>query len=205
MAPTHNMGKDGPPQLWDWLGDLEYEQMRRALIIFFAANGCGAIADDLPEEVFQVAEQEPPDWSVVADYEGAPPPYQWTVARYILKTERKKEQLEAESGLKSIRDIRQALVPRRDTSGRFETEVKEQRARCLDECMANITETWRYLILEYYKAGEAERKRIRKEMASELGISMNALRVRMFKIRRTLRECVASCVQEKGRHGSPSS
>ena len=71
--------------------------------------------------------------------------------------------------------------------------------------MANITETWRYLILEYYKAGEAERKRIRKEMASELGISMNALRVRMFKIRRTLRECVASCVQEKGRHGSPSS
>ena len=67
------MGKDGPPQPWDWLGDLEYEQMRRALIIFFAANGCGALADDLPGEVFQVAEQEPSDRSVVADYEGAPP------------------------------------------------------------------------------------------------------------------------------------
>ena len=199
------MGKDSPPQPGDWLGDLEHEQMRRALIIFFAANGCGARADDLPDEVFQVAEKEPPDWSGPADYEDNPPPYPWRVAQYIRETEQKKKQRKAESGLKSFREIRKALIPDRDTSESFETQVKEQRARCLDECMANITQTWRYLILEYYKAEEAEKKRVRLEMAGELGISLNELRVRMFKIRRTLRECVVSCVQKKGRHGSPSS
>ncbi len=205
MTPTPNTGKDSSPQPENWLGDLEHAQMRRALIIFFAANGCGEQADDLLDEVFQVAQSEPPGRTVIADYEGEPPPYPWTVARHILKSERKKQKRETGSGLKSFREMRQTLIPRRDNSERFEAQVKEQRARCLDECISNITETWQYFTLEYYKAEETERKRHRQDMVDELGISMDALRIRMLKIRGALRECVGDCVQERDRRGSPPS
>ncbi len=198
MAVRTNMSKDGPLKPWDWLGALEYEQMRRALIIFFAANGCGARADDLPDKVFQVAERKLRDPSFVSDYEGDPPPYLWTVARFVLKSERRMQKKEAEVREKSARDIRQALIPRRDASETAAVQTKERRARCLDRCMENIAETWRSLILEYYQAEGAEKKRIRQEMAHELGISLNALRVRVFKIRRTLRECMTSCLRERG-------
>ncbi len=204
MAPTPDMDEDSRPRPEVWLGELEYEQMRRALVIFFAANGCGERADDLPDEVFRVAEKHP-DGSVDADHEGDPPPYPWTVAQSIRKTQRDKRRRQTESGLKSYREIRKALISRSDSSERFETRVEEQWARCLDKCMANITRTWRYLILEYYKTEETDRERIHQEMAEELGLSTNALRVRMFEIRRTLRECVVTCAQKKGRHDSPSS
>ena len=109
--------------------------MRRALTIFFAANGCGARADDLPEKVFQLAEKKVRDPGFVADYEGEPPPYPWTVARYVLKTEGDRQQRNAETHGPSAWEMRQTLIPRRDASDPAEARIKEQGARCLDECL----------------------------------------------------------------------
>ena len=85
------------------------------------------------------------------------------------------------------------------------TQIEEQGTRCLDECLENITKTWRLLILEYDKGEGAEKKGIRQELADELDISMNALRFRIFKIRRTLRECVMRCSQQETRPAPSSS
>ena len=199
------MTEDGSLQSRDWLGGLVYEQMRRALTIFFAANGFGARADNLPDKVIQVAKQKLRDPGFVVDYEGEPPPSLWTVARYVLRTEGNQQQRNSETHGPSAWEMRQTLIPRRDDSEPARTRIQEQGTRCLDECLENITETWRLLILEYDRGEGVEKKRIRQQLADELGISMNALRFRIFKIRRTLRECVMSCRQKGSKSASSSS
>lgn len=75
-----------------------------------------------------------------------------------------------------------------------ETDDKEQRQRCLDECLNQLPPESRMLILEYYSEDKTEKIDTRDRMASRLGIASGVLRNRIYKLRNTLRPCMADCM-----------
>lgn len=75
------------------------------------------------------------------------------------------------------------------------TDVDRLRLRCLDECLETLGDEGRW-ILSFYEGEKGERIRNRKELASELGITTNALRIRAHRLRSKLEDCVRSCAEE---------
>jgi len=68
--------------------------------------------------------------------------------------------------------------------------------RCLERCIAWLSEEDRDLLLKEYGAkGQTQADR-RKALADELGISLNALRIRVYRIRTALKECIEKCIQD---------
>ena len=69
---------------------------------------------------------------------------------------------------------------------------------CLDECLERLTQEVRELILGYQAGRGGARVARRKEMAAELGIGMDELRVRVHELRVRLDACVARCIAAEG-------
>lgn len=73
----------------------------------------------------------------------------------------------------------------------------ERRVRCLEECKRKrLTPRERFLLEEYYAGEGAERIARRARLAKQAGLTPNALRLRVFKIRERLARCVEECCKE---------
>jgi DNA-directed RNA polymerase specialized sigma24 family protein len=75
--------------------------------------------------------------------------------------------------------------------------LKEQRLDCLDRCLQELKPEQRDLIVEYYADDRRQKIERRRELATRLGITMNALGIRAFRIRDGLMACVESCRQRR--------
>ena len=72
-------------------------------------------------------------------------------------------------------------------------EDEDPRMDCLRDCLDELTADNRELIVEYY-AGEGSRRiQNRKKLASKLGVAMNALRIRAYRLRAQLETCMLEC------------
>jgi DNA-directed RNA polymerase specialized sigma24 family protein len=60
--------------------------------------------------------------------------------------------------------------------------------------MQKLTEENRKLVIEYYQDERQAKIDHRKALAERLGIAINALRIRAFRIRASLQECVTNCL-----------
>ena len=87
-----------------------------------------------------------------------------------------------------LHDTRPALatMPARSTPSDAERQLA-----CLDECVQTFPPPTRELLLRYH----AERGRTRQQLADELGLPLNALRIRMFRARVALERCVTACLE----------
>ncbi len=75
-------------------------------------------------------------------------------------------------------------------------DQKERLAACLDHCMEKLSAEDRQLVLDYYAdKGRAKIER-RRELAERLGISENALRIRLTRLRATLKTCILACLEQ---------
>lgn len=72
-----------------------------------------------------------------------------------------------------------------------------QRQECLERCLGTLNDEERAVIMEYYRSDKGEKIRCREQLAEKLGVSMNALRVKMYRQRLNLEACVKKCL---GRH-----
>ena len=79
------------------------------------------------------------------------------------------------------------------------THVGEADLDCLDGCLLKIPPDERELVIKYYSREGAERIEMRRELAEFLGVSQDALHVRVFRIRKGLRKCVDRCMEKKSR------
>ena len=70
--------------------------------------------------------------------------------------------------------------------------------RCLQKCLGELEEDDRELILEYFEKEKREKINHRKRMADRLGITMNSLRMRAFRIKQILKECIVKCLADAG-------
>jgi hypothetical protein len=55
----------------------------------------------------------------------------------------------------------------------------------------------RVMVLSYYQEEKQAKIDYRKRLADELGINMNALRIKMCRIRASLQECLMECVKRE--------
>ena len=152
----------------------EYERVRTRLVSFFSWKGCPD-ADDLADEALmrvgrKLAEGETLEQSVAH--------YALGVARFVYLEDVK-------AGVKAREAMAQAPAVQ------DEDEVHHERLHALDDCMKSLGTENANLVRRYYEEPKGQKKiEARKNLAKEQGLSMNALRLRTLKLRKSLAECV---------------
>ncbi|NOT59817.1 MAG: hypothetical protein HOP19_06275 [Acidobacteria bacterium] len=168
----------------------EYEALRRRVIGWLERRGCCA-AEELADEaidrvVRRVAVAENPG-------EIKPIPYFHAVVSHLYleyaETYAKKrgEQLPedwAEGRAEDWPDAVQSLTE----------EYREDRFHCLDHCLQTLPTANRELILAYYQNNKQAKIDGRKQLADQFGLSLNLLRVQVYRIRGSLQKCVTDCL-----------
>jgi DNA-directed RNA polymerase specialized sigma24 family protein len=150
-----------------------YVEIRQKLIFIFTCRGSSTPEDLADITMDRVAEKTP---AIAQSYVGDKNLYFYGVARKVF--------------LESVR--KKPNHPPPPESGN--TEEEELLLDCLEECIKKLTARNRRLILEYYQDEKGAKIDRRKELAEQLGIALNALRIRAHRIRMNLQSCVADCL-----------
>ena len=154
-----------------------YEEIRRRLIKLFEARGF-VEGEEMADEVFDRVAGKMRE---VADaYVGDPAFYVYRVAHFIMM------------------ERRRPLGPVLSLPPPDSWEIKEPRYACLDACMNKLRPDDRQLLLDYYTDEGREKIERRRELAETRGLSENALRIRLTRLRALLRICVNDCLQASG-------
>ena len=154
----------------------KYETIRLRLIKIFACRGCRE-ADELADECINRVTSKVEE--LAKTYQGEPSLYFYGVANKLIMEYSRRSRVTPEMA---------ALPPPPDES---DIEAYE----CLDECMNQFPTEIRELLLRYYQDEKQAKIDNRKQLARELGIGVNALRIRAHRIRIQLQQCVESCLE----------
>lgn len=153
----------------------KYEDIRSDLIRRFRYRGCTE-AEDLADETINRVTRKLPE--IEATYEGPREPYFYSVASYVYK-----------EYLKKPNPIAPPPPP---------DPPDEKLFKCLEECLDKLDKDDHELILEYYRLSKQAKINLRRELAERYGITPDALRIRLFRMRRALRECIENCLKRAG-------
>ena len=159
----------------------KYETIRLRLTKIFYARGCREaeeLADDTIERVTKKVD------SVAENYEGDPALYFYGVAKNVFLEQTRKP---------VANELPPNLQNEPDESTPDELEARD---RCLEKCLKKLSEEESKFILKYYKSEKAQKIENRKKMMQKLDITVEALRVRAFRIREKLQKCVFQCIEQ---------
>jgi len=155
----------------------KFHQLRRRLVRLFEWRGA-RFPDDLTDEtILRVARRLEDGVEIRAD---DPFRYFCGVAHLVFKEvlrERRRE--------RHLQDPAN-WPPRHDD----EPEPDDERMEVLQECLERLAPEHRDLILDYHEGERRERIENRRQIAERLGIPLNALRIRVHRIRSKLERCV---------------
>jgi hypothetical protein len=182
--------RPGFVQLLAWLDDgadsqgERYLEIRRRLLAYFDRRNRPA-SDLLVDETFdRIARTLEEDGQIRVT---PPARYCFVVARYVL-----------------LEDVRRAkrYIPLDETRSQPPTgrhaEEDDDRGRalaCLDRCLDRLKPEDKALIVEYYRDAKKARIDRRRDLASALDLTMNALAIRAWRLRNGLETCVTGCRQ----------
>ena len=79
---------------------------------------------------------------------------------------------------------------------RRSTEELEREDRCLAECLGDLPESERDLLVHYFQGEKRARINRRKQLAVELVLTANALRIRAYKLRKEVHQCLVTCLTQ---------
>ncbi len=181
MKKDWTLTQESFDELLSWLNSdreqagQEYEDIRRRLIKLFTCRGCFEPEDLADETINRVTRKLE---EIRGSYVGEPARYFYGVANKVhLEYLRRKPLPASPPPISDSDDI-------------------EQEYDCLERCMQRLTPDNRMLVLQYYREEKKAKIDHRRRLAEQLGIAVNALRIRVYRIRALLQECVQSCVQE---------
>jgi RNA polymerase sigma factor (sigma-70 family) len=162
-----------------------YVQLREDLIKIFNWNRCAdpeGLTDEAVDRVSKKIDH------LRQTYQGNPKHYFHGVARNLIKENSKK--------VKAYASLDDADEPAIANSVKHESEdTAETRGECLHVCLQALSDENRELILAYYAKDKQAKIDYRHELAQRLGISVTTLRVRVYRIRGTLEECIVRCLK----------
>ena len=78
-----------------------------------------------------------------------------------------------------------------------DTTEKELIHDCLDGCLAQMDGDKRALLLGYYQGQKSAKIDGRLRLAQERNLELNALRLQVFRLRNTIRQCVERCLEAR--------
>ena len=154
-----------------------YQRIRSRLVKIFACHGClepDALADETIDRVITKI-----DW-LVTNYVGDPTLYFCGVARNVLKEDKRSR----------------VLPPIPPDNGNKSDDKEQRKYDCLDRCMSELPPPSQTLALAYYEEEGHSKIVTRKKLAAEHGITLQALRLRVFHIRVRLSKCMEDCLSE---------
>jgi DNA-directed RNA polymerase specialized sigma24 family protein len=155
-------------------GGRSYIDMHARLVAYFARKTCRApeeLADETLSRVARRLEEEGTIVNVV------PAQYCYIVARFVLL-----EHLRS-----AERNRAPALFDVRDPGPDAAAERREQLLTGLEACLSELTADERELIVAYYAGDGASRIGARRDLATKLGLTANALTIRASRLRERLR------------------
>lgn len=147
----------------------KYEAIRRRLIEMFASRRL-LDPDVLADETIDRVTNKVPQLSV--GWVGDPLAYFLGVAKNV------------------ILEVSKPIPLRLPPPPPPDPEELEREDRCVEHCLGFLRQEERKLILEYV----AGNKQVRGELAKTLGITANALRIRVFQIKKSMRPCLTECL-----------
>jgi len=181
-------------RLLQWLDDGveshggRYLEMRRRLVFYFERRH-RASAEELADETLSRIGHTLEQSGVI----GTRPParYCYVVARFVLLEDFRRERRHVP--LDEPRFPRVWSYDATAVEPDEELAIREQRLNCLDRCLLELRPDQRELVVDYYR--ETRRQKIdgRRAIANRLGITMNALGIRVYRIRDGLMACVELC------------
>ena len=163
-----------------------YLDVRRRLAAYFDRRNRPA-ADDLADKTLtRVAITLAQDGAIATR---PPARYCFAVAKYVLLEDLRRDRRLVPFDESRATDTGSNASP----SVAAERDARERRLDCLDHCLQNLKAEQRELIVEYYAESRQMKIQRRRELAVRLGISMNALAIRAWRIREGLMACVRHC------------
>ena len=162
-----------------------YVQLRHDLAKMFMWGRC-ADPEGMTDEAFDRVAKKVHD--VKPTYEGDPRLYFRAVANNLIKENHKKIKTQL-----PLEDIDLAGPPISETEDETTADIEE----CLQLCLQKLGTDKRELILGYYAKEKQAKIDHRNELAQKFGISLETLRVRVFRIRESLAKCIGRCLKRK--------
>ena len=153
----------------------KYEEIRVRLIKIFTCRKCSE-AEDLADETINRVSKKLKE--IESTYSGARAPYFYGVANKVY-----------------MEYLRRKKVPAPPAPA-DQSDAIEKEYACLEKCIEDLTPDNRELVLQYYQGEKTAKIVHRKQLAEQLGIAVNALRIRAHRIRTSLQDCVEVCLQE---------
>jgi DNA-directed RNA polymerase specialized sigma24 family protein len=178
----------GPAQfdeLLEWLdpdrekAGVRYEWIRRRLIKIFVCRGSSSPEELADKTINRVARKLP---EIRPTYSGDPANYFAGVASNIFRESLRREKV-------PVIGMPQPASPDED---------EERMHSCFEKCVDELSAADRNLVLSYYQQDKQAKIDHRKDLAAQLGLGMNALRIRACRIRLSLQECVERCTAAAG-------
>lgn len=180
MKKNWSLTQESFDRLLAWLGPgseeagRRYEEIRRSLIKIFTCRGCHE-SEDLADETINRVVAKLPD--IEADYTGERALYFYGVANKV-----------------HLEYLRRRPAPPAPPPAPAPSEEEEREYECLLHCVGGLSSDHRELVLQYYREEKRAKIDNRKHLADRLGIALNALRIRAYRIRLGLQKCVEECV-----------
>jgi DNA-directed RNA polymerase specialized sigma24 family protein len=156
----------------------QYERLRARLVAFFDWRRA-ACPDDCADETLNVAARRLSEGEPVQNLLA----YCYGIARMILH-EQQRDQEQSQAALAELARMQAAADPDEDT-GR----------RVFHQCLEQLPPESRNLLLAYYDAGQPGLVQARKVLARRLGVPLNALRIRAFRLRARLEGSVRTALE----------
>jgi DNA-directed RNA polymerase specialized sigma24 family protein len=159
-----------------------YEVLRYKLIRFFESRSV-TLAENRADEVLNRIAKRIDEGQHVDNVTA----YGYRVA-YLVFLETLKEPEHTEIDLDAAPPSAQAT--------QFEDDEHEQRQRCFDRCLNALPADNRRMILSYYQEERRAKIEMRRNLATQMTISLDALRIRVHRIRKGLEECITHCLHQ---------
>jgi RNA polymerase sigma factor (sigma-70 family) len=193
ISPKKNwvLGPEAFGSLLGWLdegvdsGGERYLEVRRRLVHYFDRKNCLA-PDELADETLNRVARRLEEEGVITGE--SPAQFCYITARFVFLEHLRKPETEE---FDVERPPSQYLTANRDEDENQETE---RRSECLGKCLDELDPDHRRLIIGYYTGQQRVKIENRRAIAAQLGITINALSIRAYRIRDTIEACVSRCL-----------
>jgi len=158
---------------------LQYESVRRKLMRLFEWRGCPFPEDLTDETINRVARR----MAEGIELRSADPYGYFCGVAHLVYKEALRRQARENAALEAG-----DWPPASSEDPHFDFRLD-----LLRDCLQTLDEEQRFLVLRYHE--NENHIRSRKDLSEELGLPLNALRIRVHRIRRRLEECLAAKLQ----------
>lgn len=167
-----------------------YEQLRRRLVRFFEGRR-SAFPDEHADETLNRVARKLDAGETIQD-----------VTTYVIGIARMVVREAARAASREAAVQAASGAPGFVTAHSDQASVESSRLLdCLHGCLDQLAPPDRDVIVQYYQNEKSAKINNRKELAMKLGLQMNALRLRAFRIRAGLERCVERCAGHASGNG----